>query len=240
LVKVFIACCSKNVIDLKFGQAASIINEVFEALLEILKPINTKINDGVLVELEGLEVFHASNYDHQVIVVGLEVLLIQDLESQSMDIGSHQINVLVEKLEILMLGQILKHLLETELKEEIPPSEALRVVLNNRRFTDFSYEFPIETLTNVSSQLIVLVLDVSKVLDINVVIVRPESIVSRSWLFSCSNIRVDLSDPGELLKHGILPEGVLSSKELFLFFIIVGEGLDFFIQEGKSLVGEGR
>lgn len=44
---------------------------------------------------------------------------------------THFINVAVEKLEILVLGEVLEHLLETKLEEKLSPSVVLWVILDD-------------------------------------------------------------------------------------------------------------
>lgn len=77
--------------------------EILETLLKVFETVNTKILDGIFVHLEHLKRLHSSHEDHQVVVVRLKELLIKDLNSESVNVRAHSFNVLVHKLEILML-----------------------------------------------------------------------------------------------------------------------------------------
>jgi hypothetical protein len=89
--------------------------------LEILKTVNTQVNEGVLVHLEYLKGGHSSDKGHKVIVIGLKLPLIQNFESQGVNKGAHHINILIEKLEVLVLREVLEHLLKAQLEEEVSP-----------------------------------------------------------------------------------------------------------------------
>jgi hypothetical protein len=64
------------------------------------------------VKLENLKVLEAADQGHQVVVVRLELLLVEDLQLEGVQMGAHGIDVLVEELEILVLREVLEHLLE--------------------------------------------------------------------------------------------------------------------------------
>jgi hypothetical protein len=69
------------------------------------------------VHLEDLKSGHSSDQGHEVIVVRLKLPLVQNLKSESVDKGAHLIYILIEKFEVLVLREVLKHLLEAQLKE---------------------------------------------------------------------------------------------------------------------------
>jgi hypothetical protein len=73
------------------------------------------------VHFENLKSGHSSNKGHKVIVIGLKLPLIQNFESQGVNKGAHHINILIEKLEVLVLREVLEHLLKAQLEEEVSP-----------------------------------------------------------------------------------------------------------------------
>lgn len=59
------------------------------------------------------------------------MLLVKDFNSQSVDEWSHNVNILIEQLEVLVLWEVLEHLFEAEFDKEIPPGVVLWVVFDN-------------------------------------------------------------------------------------------------------------
>jgi hypothetical protein len=57
------------------------------------------------------------------------VLLVEDLNPESLDVRPEDVDVLIEQLEVLMLREVSEHLLEAKLKEEVSPAEGLNWVV---------------------------------------------------------------------------------------------------------------
>lgn len=62
--------------------------------------------------LEHLEVSQFADQQLQIIVVGLELLLVKNLQSEGMKVRTQTLDKVEQHVEIVMLGQVLKHLLE--------------------------------------------------------------------------------------------------------------------------------
>ena len=99
--------------------------------MHVLEAVNTEVHERILVKLKDLESLKSSNNCHQIVVVRLKLPLVQDLESQSVEVWANIVDVLIEQLEVLVLREVEKHLLEAKLEEKISPSESSRIVLNN-------------------------------------------------------------------------------------------------------------
>lgn len=97
--------------------------------------------------------------------------LVQDAKSQTVKMRTHRVNVVVEKLEILVLREVLKHLLEAQLHKEVSPGEVVRVVILNSGLLDSSDEVTMVLLGNVSSERVILVLKIDELFDFNAVII---------------------------------------------------------------------
>lgn len=163
---------------MKLQQCTIILLEVFEALLHVLEPIEAKVGKGILVQLEDLQVLQSANQGHEVIVVGFELPLVQDLETEGVDVRAHIVNVLIEQLEILVLREVEEHLLEAQLEEKISPRESLRIIVNNSCLGQRSHDLTIVLVSDLTSQLITLVFDVLELTDVDFVVIIQLSVVS--------------------------------------------------------------
>ena len=235
-VQVLVTGRAKDVVDLKLDKLTTVVLEVLETLLHVLEAVGTQVDEGVLVYLQDLHILQPADQGHQIVVVRLELLLLQDAEAESVNEGPDHIDIVIEQLEVLVLREVLEHLLEAELQEEVSPSEVLRVVLIDSVLSNQSHEVAsIVLLGDVLSQVILLVLDVGEVSHLDFVIIVGLSKEFGGWLLTSGRVLTQGSDPRELLKDGFLPLGVLSWEPLFLFLFVELEDLDLLIEEGLGL-----
>ena len=80
--------------------------EVFQPFLDEFESISSKGSNAVLVKLKDFEILHSSYQSHQIVVVGLKILLVQYSESQGLNMRSHCVNVVIEQFEVLVLWEI--------------------------------------------------------------------------------------------------------------------------------------
>jgi hypothetical protein len=234
-VQVLITVASKNIVNLEFTKWALAVWEIFETLLEILKTVNTQVNEGVLVHFEYLKGGHSSNKGHKVIVIGLKLPLIQNFESQGVNKGAHNIYILIEKLEVLVLREVLEHLLKAQLEEEVSPWESHRVILNNSGIWEVSHHVASVRIGDFTSETVTFVLNLVKVLLKNLFVIIHNGKVSWSRFSSNRSIGLQLLNPSEFLHDGELPFVRLSWKPLFLFFRVELEGVYLFDKESLGL-----
>jgi len=87
------------------------------------------------------------------------------------NVRTHIINVLIEQLEILVLREVEEHLFEAQFEEQISPCEGLRVIINDSGLRQRSHDFTIVFKSNLTSQVIILVLDVLEVANVDLIVI---------------------------------------------------------------------
>jgi hypothetical protein len=107
-----------------------------------------------------------------------------------MDQRTHFINVVVEKLEVLVLWEVLKHLLEAKLKEEVTPCEGRGIILNHSGLAYVSHVLTVVSKGDVLTECIILVLDGVEVSDLYVIIIIQSCIVSGRRFLADSSVRL--------------------------------------------------
>lgn len=107
----------------------------------------------VAVELDGFQAGHSTQQSHQPVVVRLKLCLVKRWDPQHANLRAQHRDELVEKLKVERDQEMLQHLLEAELVEELPPFEVLLgVFLEEGRIRDslmvvFAVDLAVEQLS---------------------------------------------------------------------------------------------
>ncbi len=161
------------------------------------------------MHLEHLEWLHSSYKDHQVVVVRLKELLIKYLNSEGVNVRAHSFDVLVHKLEVLMLRQVLKHLLKSQFQEKLSPGEVFSIILDNSSLGNRCNEITMILVQEILSEFILILFSGIEILNLHRIFITQQSEISRFEFFSSSLVGLCMLDPWELFKYSLFPLGAL-------------------------------
>mmetsp|Transcript_30105 Transcript_30105/g.29354 ORF Transcript_30105/g.29354 Transcript_30105/m.29354 type:complete len:246 (-) Transcript_30105:1556-2293(-) len=170
-------------------------------------------------------------------MVRLEECFIKNLDSETLDVGADLVDVAVEELEVLVLGEVLQHLLEAELHEELPPRElGLLIVLTQSGLLDLSHLSQIQIVRNLLAESVFGELDPSCGLDPDRVFITQVGVLERLQLSPLGAVLVKGVDPLELGEGRFPPFGVIGGQELLLGLIVESPGGSHQVDEGRCLL----
>lgn len=123
---------SKQVVDLNLLQLTTLLGHVVHSLDPELEEVRANTDQSVAMQLDGSQVGKLGHENHDPVVVGLQLRLVQNWDAQNFLRGTNFVDIVVEDGKVEELVEVLQHLLETELVEQVAPVEFRRVV-----FVDF-------------------------------------------------------------------------------------------------------
>ena len=119
-----------------------------------------------------------------------------------------------------MLREVLKHLFKAQLHIQVPPRELIRVIRYDSSLCNPLNLLRLILIIQLHPQLVLIILQQSEVLLLKEVVITLQSQILRLRFLTLRNVFVQLIDPRELSKSGLLPFLVISWKELFGLLIV--------------------